>query len=238
MKKIIFSDYDKTFYLNDDDLVKNIDAVKRFQKAGNKFVIATGRSYPDYVDKMLHHQVPYDYLMLNHGSQILSKDLQVIKSDYLEASVVSKIYEIASGYESVYQILLFDDFKRHQELITENVTKIMIKSNSLEEAIEMNDLFNKTHEFNAKSYKLISGDHWLIEIISGDTNKSRAIEHLLEYEQIPEEAVYTIGDASNDVEMIKRFNGFGMVNSEECVLQVASKLYNSVSELINEILED
>ena len=46
--KMLVSDYDQTFYLNDQNIKINIDMVKQFRKAGNKFVIATGRSYMDF----------------------------------------------------------------------------------------------------------------------------------------------------------------------------------------------
>ena len=43
-KKIIISDYDQTFYINDEDIEKNKIAVSEFEAKGNLFIIATGRS--------------------------------------------------------------------------------------------------------------------------------------------------------------------------------------------------
>ena len=45
LKKVLVSDYDQTFYINDEDIEKNKLAVSEFRKEGNIFVIATGRSY-------------------------------------------------------------------------------------------------------------------------------------------------------------------------------------------------
>ena len=42
--KMLVSDYDQTFYLNDKDIIENINAVREFREKGNIFVIATGRS--------------------------------------------------------------------------------------------------------------------------------------------------------------------------------------------------
>ena len=53
MKKILVSDYDKTFYLNDEDIEKNKIAVEKFRKERNVFVIATGRSYYDIQKKII-----------------------------------------------------------------------------------------------------------------------------------------------------------------------------------------
>ena len=51
-KKILVSDYDQTFYLNNEDIEINKEAVDRFRKEGNIFVIATGRSYFDFHNKV------------------------------------------------------------------------------------------------------------------------------------------------------------------------------------------
>lgn len=40
MPKMIVSDYDKTFYLNDKDIENNKLLVNQFRKKGNIFVIA------------------------------------------------------------------------------------------------------------------------------------------------------------------------------------------------------
>ena len=46
--KILISDYDQTFYINDKDIEKNKLLVKKFRIEGNIFVFATGRSYEDF----------------------------------------------------------------------------------------------------------------------------------------------------------------------------------------------
>ena len=51
MKKLLVSDYDQTFYLDDFDIEKNKKAVTKFKSKKNIFVIATGRSYYDFYNK-------------------------------------------------------------------------------------------------------------------------------------------------------------------------------------------
>ena len=52
MSKIIFSDYDGTLDTSENDIAKNIEAIKKFRDKGNLFVIATGRSYLDLKRKL------------------------------------------------------------------------------------------------------------------------------------------------------------------------------------------
>ena len=56
--KLLISDYDQTFYLNDEDIEINKKAVDKFRKDGNIFIIATGRSYMDF------HNKAFSYLHL------------------------------------------------------------------------------------------------------------------------------------------------------------------------------
>lgn len=76
-----------------------------------------------------------------------------------------------------------------------------------------------------------------VEIISNEINKSKAIDLLLNRLNILKENVYTIGDGYSDIEMIKDFNGYAMKKSVVELKEVAKKEYDSVSELINEIME-
>ena len=52
MKKVLVSDYDQTFYVNDEDIELNKQSVQQFRDNGNIFVIATGRSFMDLQKKV------------------------------------------------------------------------------------------------------------------------------------------------------------------------------------------
>ena len=49
---LLASDFDKTFYINNFDFKKNVEALKTFRR-NNIFAIVTGRSYQDYINKSL-----------------------------------------------------------------------------------------------------------------------------------------------------------------------------------------
>jgi hypothetical protein len=48
--------------------------------------------------------------------------------------------------------------------------------------------------------------------------------------------MFTIEDGPNYIEMIKKYNGYGMADSEQCVLDIADKLYDNVYNLIENII--
>ena len=71
--KMIVSDYDNTFYSSEEGVKNNIIAVKEFQK-NNIFIIATGRSYFHFKLVKDLYNIPYNYLIINHGATILKDD--------------------------------------------------------------------------------------------------------------------------------------------------------------------
>ena len=125
MKKILISDYDGTFYQSDIDIKKNIDKVTEFRALGNLFVLATGRSYVDLKQEIDKYKIPYDYLILNHGALLLSKDLEIIKIFTLDKVLVNSILEYANN-KDIYDVILIDAFKKRVD-DTSNIVKLMLK---------------------------------------------------------------------------------------------------------------
>ena len=91
MKKVLVSDYDQTFYLNDYDIEINKKEVKKFRDKGNIFIIATGRSFFDFKNKVNAYNIEYDYVILNHGATILDKDDNIISNFPIYNDVIENI---------------------------------------------------------------------------------------------------------------------------------------------------
>lgn len=247
MKKILVSDYDKTFYLNDEDIEKNKIAVEKFRKQGNVFVIATGRSYYDIQKKINEYKINYDYLIINHGASILSEKDEIIYNFSIENEIISKIRNDLEVNIQNMKVDLENDTSKTQtnkyfcckgkasRLAFDNkdLTKINIKLDSEEMANKINNMMNDKYSENINCYK-VSND--IVEIIFKEINKSKAIKLLADYYDLDNKFIYTIGDGYSDIEMIKNFNGYAMKDSVEELKKVAKKEYESVSELINEIM--
>lgn len=114
-----------------------------------------------------------------------------------------------------------------------DLTKINIRYNSKEEVIAINEKINNKYSKFVNSYYVPENS---LEIISNETNKSNAINLLLDRLNILKENVYTIGDGYSDIKMVKDFNGYAMVNSVDELKEVSIKEYKSVSNLIDEII--
>jgi HAD superfamily hydrolase (TIGR01484 family) len=230
-KKIFVSDYDQTFYLNDEDIEKNKIAINEFRKKGNIFVIATGRSYFDFQNKVDEYNLNYDYVIINHGATILDKNNNIL-INFPKNEIIPHIKNDLQLEKSIKGFCC-SELESRVDFNHKSLTKINVRYNSKEEAMKINDNINaKYFEFVNSYYVTINS----LEIISNKTNKSKAIDLLINKLKLSKENAYTIGDGYSDIEMVKNFNGYAMKKSVDELKKVAKKEYDSVSELINEIM--
>ena len=198
---MLVSDYDQTFYINDNDIEKNKKAVEQFQNKGNIFVIATGRSYLDFKNKLDLYNFNYDYVILNHGATILDKDNNIFANYSIDSNIIKDIYEDLNIKESINSFNC-SELESRVDFNHQNLTKINVKYNSREEAMRINKIINDKYSNYVVSYFVNTNS---IEIISNQTNKSNAINILIERLGLSKDDIYTIGDGYSDIDMIKDF---------------------------------
>ena len=233
-KKIIVSDYDQTFYINDEDIEKNKVAVSKFEEKGNIFIIATGRSFLDFKKKVDTYNINYNYTILNHGATIIDNKDNIIYNCSIDNSVISKIKN-EIHLDKAIRYFCCSALESRVDFEHTDLTKIHIKYNTKEKAMKMNEILNEKYSQYINSY-YVTGDS--LEIISNKTNKSNAISLLIQRLNVDNKNVYTVGDGFSDIAMIKDFNGYCMVESVEELKKVAIKQFESVSELINEVMRE
>ena len=233
MKKFLISDYDGTFYTNDEGIKYNIDKVKEFRSKGNIFAIATGRSFYDFTKKLAEFDIEYDYLIINHGATLLDKEHRIIKNypiDNISKENIKSEFNLSDSQN----MFVCKCLESRTSINQEDITKIHMICSTKDEQLNFNTILNTKYK-DVKSY-LITGLNNCIEIISSVTDKSIAIKEIAQIENIEQNNIFTVGDSFNDLEMLEAFNGFCMESSEEFVKSKISKKCTSVAELIDKII--
>lgn len=231
MRKILVSDYDQTFYLNDEDIEKNKKSVENFRKQENIFIFATGRSYFDFMNKAEQYKLKWDYLIINHGATILDKNNNIISNYTIDNDVIKNIKKDLE-IENAIKYFCCNLENSRTNFNDKDLTKIYAKYEK-DKAEQINSLINKKYSEFVNCY-LVSGN--AVEIISNKTCKSNAIEEIAQIEKINKEDIFTIGDGYSDIEMIKNYNGYCMEESVQELLKICNgKIVKSVSELIEKI---
>lgn len=236
--KILVSDYDGTFYTSEESIKENIRHVKIFRDQGNKFVIATGRTFQDFKEKQKQYNIEYDYLILNHGSCIMDNKDNILYEEFIPKDVllntISYLEKMNLKYpysEDFKGPIIFSNNTSKDISIDNNISKLMIKidvKSDNELKVYENEFIDKVKE-DVNVYYYESGGIILSEIISKKTDKSTMIKYLISNLELGSE-VYTIGDSLNDLNMCQDYNGYCMINSK---LDKENVIKNKIDEVYN-----
>lgn len=228
--KMLVSDYDLTFYKDDTSFNVNLEKLEEFRK-NNLFVIATGRSYKDYIDDS-KGKIESDYLVINHGATII-KNNEVIKNNLINKDTVKKLRKIFN-FDSL-KYFATSNLESRVDITCKEISKINIDMESIEEAKKAVK-YIKDHFDDIKAYTLMIHKNQ-IEIISKEADKMDAIEYIRKIENIDKDDVYTVGDGYADIKMIENYHGYAMTNAIEEVKEVSEGIVDSVSELMDNIIK-
>lgn len=235
MKKILFSDYDNTLYRNSEEIKENIKYINEFISKGNIFGIASGRDYIDIKKEIEKYNIPFNYLVLNHGATILDNKLNKIKSYIIPNEVATAIYNKVKDNINLKEKIIYSIDKKDVS-IDNDIVKILFVFDSIDETLRIKEYIDTNYKDNIKTYISEHETHTTLEIISNLTNKSNGINIVKDIENINKENIYVIGDNYNDVEMIQEFNGYAIKNAIDYVKTLTNKYYDSVSDLIKDII--
>lgn len=233
-KKVLVVDYDRTLFINNDDMLNNINSVNKFRENGNIFIIATGRTYNSLKREIDKYNIEYDYLILNHGSLVIKKDKSTLFHYKIDKNILFDITNYLSKYKpkSVMYSYYTEDTN---DINNPDISKITIGFQKDIETFKkiMMDVVKK---YNNK-LNIYFTQNYELEIISKETNKSRAIDLLMKKANFKKENIYTIGDSYTDIDMINDYNGSCMEKSIDILKNNKNiKKYSSVSVLIKDIL--
>ncbi len=235
-KQIVFSDYDGTIYITEENMLTNVKSIKEYRNLGGKFVIVTGRSKTSVSNVIKQYNIPYDYIISNNGAVIYNSDMQKIYEQSIDIHISNKIIDYLNTKENI-EIFFYDDedkVKYHNQ----KLLKLRIKTSDYKLAQNIEDEINSMFNEYIKAHSAFPGmyydnhDFVIVDIVSVNAGKENAIKKLLEILDIEKEQVATIGDGRNDIAMIKEYNGYSMETAEIDVKKSSSKIFKSVSDAL------
>lgn len=235
-KQIVFSDYDGTIYINEQDMEKNIKCIEEYRNFGGKFVIVTGRSKTSVYGVIEKYNIPYDYIIANNGAIIYDSDGNKIYEQTITKDASSRIIKYLNLKDNTE--LFFYDENDKVEYHNQELLKIRAKTCEIESAKdieqEINCLFkDSVIAFAGFPFVYYSNlNYAIVEIVSKKAGKENSIKKLLEILNMSSKEAVTIGDGRNDINMIKKYNGYSIETAEVEVKEVASKIFKSVGDVL------
>ena len=255
MIKLCTIDLDGTLFDKNKNISnENIEAIKKSKENGCKIVICTGRPISGVkpVIEKLDLLSNEDYVVCYNGSKIINVGTnEVIFSKLIDGKTVKEIYHIARSMNLYYHA-----FRDNEELITfkhNPYTDVEARINNIEdhlidfETINDDEKFLKCMIVDEKEnldeamntipkelydkYSIVRSAGIFLEFLNKETNKGLALVALAKYLNIDISETMAIGDAGNDLDMIK-FAGIGvaMENGYDYVKKAANYITASNEE--------
>ncbi|MQS76819.1 Cof-type HAD-IIB family hydrolase [Companilactobacillus halodurans] len=168
MIKLIASDMDGTL-LNDKMAIsdRNIEAIKKAQKAGIEFLIATGRGL-DEAKPFLRDQVHPGYITLN-GAEVFNEKEELISSNPISEKSKNEVVKYFHKHNLYFEVITNKGiFSDDEELRVSSLAELLVKLNptttyeqAMEDTLERVKLtpmkFVDSYDdiFNDKTYKIM-----------------------------------------------------------------------------------
>jgi len=244
MIKLITIDLDGTALLNQNTLHPyNVEIIKKYQKLGYKFLIATGRPFRS--SKVFYDELELDTPIINYNgsyihdtkeSDFIDKITKVNRLDVIKIEEDLKEYlcNIMCEYEDEVYIheedeWISDFFWQEGSNVKYGYMKdnldidpctFIIEVKDSKDSIKVMEYMKRYPQYNCRFW---SGKYnHFAEIVPLGVDKAEGIKYVIDYLGIKEDEVLVIGDAGNDVGMMKTFKeSCAMKNGELEVIKNA-----------------
>ncbi len=243
---ILVSDYDGT--LNYQEISNSdIQAIKSFRQQGHLFGIATGRPLNMMYDELALYGFEIDFIIGTNGGIAQFKEVSIISRIRFETfrdllSFLSKfenlMINVSNGYDwfSSINIQDWEKGKEVPEMPEGAINSILLRGTS---SNQTKTIYRQLiqHGFQDLDFHFNSYGGGIIECPSKGVSKSSTIQRILIDEmKYPKEDIFTIGNSMNDLEMIRDFHGFTVLDCDPQILPHASAVFPDISACIEHLM--
>ena len=254
--RILASNYDGTLCYGKKVMAEDSEAIRKWQEAGNLFVIVTGRA-KESLDKYLDKDgIRPDYYVTNNGSVIYDAQGNILKSDYMDYTTAIDTIFIAKQTEGVASYVVNDGLHRHriivngsiqdrrypnmQEDLSEeeimnqvNFSQIVLSMANSDYAEELANDFNLYFSENIQAY----ANNYCVDIVAKGVSKGTGLEYVAMFADVDMDDVYAVGNLQKDMPMLEiTYNRYAFFTAPEEIKDLCEKECMSIHDLVEEIL--
>lgn len=242
--KIIGSDYDGTLNHNGID-EKKLNAINLWRKAGNVFVIISGRGVVELLELYNKNNLVCDYLIADNGAVIMKGDGKVVCDTRCDGSLAKPLLELLFSLDCPFGDVhtafpcRVNEEKEDGCYTKDDVpdipyfTQISTMLDTFEEAEKVTKCING--KFGKELNPLQNGR--CIDIVRRDMNKAKGLYKLMEITGAEYKDVIAVGDNINDEDMLREFRSYAMENGVPYIKEIANDITKGITELIEKELQ-
>lgn len=242
--KIIISDYDGTISDEKAKIIpENAKTIRRFQDAGNLFIVNTSRGIRE---ASICFDVKADGYIFALGSYISVKDISIKKT--IDKDEAKKVVDYIMSLDNSCKIAIYGEDKtyyrceeeckemagwiKNDDTCTdtpfyEGIFSISVFTGDEEKAEEYAQYIDSNYDV----YAIRNGEYF--DVCCGTTKVSACNEIKRLF---PDVKLYTVGDGNNDLEMIRTFGGGFISNLKQ--VDGIEHIYPSLKKFIEDVMDD
>ena len=245
--RLIATDFDGT--LNHDGIDETkVDAIRKWRQSGNKFGIVSGRG-PEFLTKlndMLEKE--FDFFISCNGSYATDNKGNLLFKEYCECidvrGFVTDLFEWGATMVHIYygdkflRVVPDTSYEEYDYILKEMpaITSFYKISTVLEDFENAERIANEVKDRYGTLANPLLNRRWL-DVVPAGVDKAEGIRHLCNVLGIDNGNVIVIGDAMNDMTMIKDFRSYAMECGDIRLKESAMYVVKSIKDLIMRELE-
>ena len=225
---LVVSDYDGT--------IKRIDNLNEFKKSlkllneiiNSKicFMISTGRMFDSMFKEIINYNIPFNYLTCANGNVLFDDCFNIIWKKKISPII---LHELKAYYKYILSIDAKDEYGN---FTTKKAIEYCIE---LEQNNQIRkQLINQLLYSNLFDYCTDGTNKFKIHIFNS-SDKVETIKIIKKLINISNDNIYTIGNGTNDLEMIKKYNGFILGNDMDNCEDYALEKYESFVSFLKDV---
>lgn len=245
--EMMVSDFDGTLGRISEINAETVEAIKEFERKGGKFVICTGRMYCSIERICLKYGfkgalIAYQGALIKDvesGKEIFSggikKDLLIkVVDEFVEDGLQAVIfkddklyYDKESWYIDFYRLSPDAEIIKVPSIteFLENADSDLLKCTAVGNKESVGALTKKYNEKYKGKLIFNNGNETLMEVINPECSKGESVKRAAAYYGVPLEKVITVGDSTNDIELLKGpWRGVAVGNASEELKKVADEI--------------
>lgn len=254
--RLIASDYDGTLNYCGRVTDEDLQAVRKWQEAGNLFVIDTGRSLESIRIEAEKTGLTPDYYITNNGGMVFDKDSKQMNASFLDNDLAHELMYMGMVLEGTVSFVANDGIYRHRimvnpdledhrytlepdltldELVSLNrYSQIVFSMDDMERASDLAEQINKKYSDRVEAY----ANRWVVDVVRKGVSKAAGLDFLARHLGVGKEDIYTLGDADNDIPLIRYgLHGACIESGVEEAKAQAEIICKGVADLIRMIEE-
>jgi Cof subfamily protein (haloacid dehalogenase superfamily) len=244
--KILCSDYDGTFNFGGIDESK-CNAIKKWQAAGNKFGLVSGR--PASLIKELQSAYPlvFDFYIAHNGAVILDRQNNLLSVSPCNSVSLPQLLQNLFAWgcefahinnENYYRVRRDDKALGAEEYRLSTLPdipyfyQVSVQLESVEQAKSVAQKAQAQYENELSALQ----NGICVDIVRKGINKTHGIYQIAKIFHVQRENIIAVGDNVNDVDMLQEFPSYAMENGTLEAKTAANRTVRSIVDLIEKEL--